>query len=264
MDFGFSYSAVSNDSAAGRQTGIATADFRLVMGFASWLAAVLIVPSMANAQTSSSEGTAKGVALAIVSTEACGTDKALVSKMRAALAMEGSKYAEPDVEKSAAEFRAMVAKDKVLFCKSVEPIMAEFAKLSVDSPDAKKAAAVNSDFEPTPGMPAKFVSAADLAAETHKWDDRVIETRMSCFYADKEEFRCIGGGARIDVRRILPAAAQQRIEDRCDTISKSNGKACNLTFKFVYSGFSRMESGNGLLRRITYIAAKGATAFDAR
>jgi len=248
-----------------RVTVIAGVRIRPLVSFAVSLAATLLIaPTVALSQTTPSESTAKGVALAIVSAEACSTDKSLPGKMRAALAMEGSKYAESDVEKAANEFRAMVAKDKTLFCKSVEPIMAEFAKVSGDGADAKRAAAVNSDFEPTPGMPAKFVSAADLAAETHKWDDRVIETRMSCFYADKDEFRCIGGGARIDVRRILPATAQQRIEDRCDTISKSNGKACNLRFKFVYSGFSRMESGNGLVRRITYIAAKGATAFDAR
>lgn len=255
MNFRFSGSADANNCAAGMGWRAA---------FVSFLAAVMIAPSVASAQTTTSGGLAQGLAVVVVSSEVCGSDKSLLSKLRAALALEGAKYSEADVEKAASDFRAVAAKDKALFCKSVEPIIADFAKLPGDSADPKKAAIVSSDFEPTPGMPAKFVSAADLSAETHKWDDRVIETRMSCFYADKDEFRCIGGGARIDVRRILPASVQQRVEDRCDTISKSNGKACNVTFKFVYAGFSRMESGNGLARRINYIAAKGATAFDAR
>ena len=39
--------------------------------------------------------------------------------------------------------------------------------------------------------------ARDLAVETSKWKGKKIETVMSCFYADIEDYRCVSGRARV-------------------------------------------------------------------
>lgn len=86
--------------------------------------------------------------------------------------------------------------------------------------------------------PAKKLLARDLAAQTSKWDGQRIETTMSCFYADRNDYRCIGGGTRIDVSRVANAEGRQWVEDRCDTLSKSTSRACNFRIVFVYGRYT--------------------------
>jgi len=86
--------------------------------------------------------------------------------------------------------------------------------------------------------PTKKLLARDLAAQTSKWNGQRIETTMSCFYADRNDYRCIGGGTRIDVSRVANAEGRQWVEDRCDTLSKSTSRACNYRIVFVYGRYT--------------------------
>ncbi len=36
----------------------------------------------------------------------------------------------------------------------------------------------------------KTLNAADLAVQTHRWEGKLIETTLNCFYADKIDYRC--------------------------------------------------------------------------
>ncbi|OJY00603.1 MAG: hypothetical protein BGP04_24000 [Rhizobiales bacterium 62-17] len=90
----------------------------------------------------------------------------------------------------------------------------------------------------TSSGPVKKLLARDLAAQTSKWDGQRIETTMSCFYADKSDYRCIGGGARIDISRVSNAEGREFIEDRCDTLTKSSSRTCNFRIVFVYGRYT--------------------------
>jgi hypothetical protein len=99
----------------------------------------------------------------------------------------------------------------------------------------------------------KRLTAADLAVQTHKWEGKTIETRMSCFYADKDEFRCVGSRARVDFTDITNAHGRKFLEDNCDTIAKSGRPRCTVTIRFVYESNERVETG---VLPITYVKAE--------
>lgn len=96
------------------------------------------------------------------------------------------------------------------------------------------------------------LSASDLAAQTHKWDGKQIITTLSCFYADTDEYRCVGGGARVDFSSLEPSASRERIERNCDTISKSISRRCKVRVQFEYAGYTEMETG-GFFRKLTVV-----------
>ena len=90
------------------------------------------------------------------------------------------------------------------------------------------------------------VTSLDLAAQTHKWDGKTIETQSYCFYADVNEFRCaMPGGARIDFTDLQPDAARAVIEKNCDTISKFMSRPCFIKFRFVYESYGLLDANDG-------------------
>lgn len=97
------------------------------------------------------------------------------------------------------------------------------------------------------------LKASDLSAQTHKWDGKRIITRLSCFYADVSEFRCIGGGMRIDFSSFAPEEEEERLTRDCDTISKSMSPKCNVKILFTYKGFASHEVNAGFTRAITMV-----------
>jgi hypothetical protein len=99
----------------------------------------------------------------------------------------------------------------------------------------------------------KTLTAADLAVQTHKWEGKRVETRMSCFYADKDEFRCVGSRARVDFTEITNADGRKFLEENCDTIAKSGRPRCTVTIRFVYESNERVETG---VLPITYVKAE--------
>jgi hypothetical protein len=96
----------------------------------------------------------------------------------------------------------------------------------------------------------------DLAVQTYKWIGRTIETKAFCFYADRDEFRCMAGPrARIDFTKLYPYEAQTYIQNKCDTINKAFSKMCLVTLRFTYEKFDEMDSG-GMSGKTTIVIAK--------
>jgi hypothetical protein len=101
------------------------------------------------------------------------------------------------------------------------------------------------------------LSSRDLGVQTRKWDGRTVEGRMSCFYADKDEFRCIAGTARLDLSNITPLFERQKIEKECDTIDRSERSVCTVNLRFVWKSSSMRNLG---LRQQHMIVAVQDTA----
>lgn len=99
------------------------------------------------------------------------------------------------------------------------------------------------------------VSATDLETQTHKWVGKVVETKLGCFYADVDEFRCFSGRFRVDFTAIFPPAAQSAIQRDCDTISKSQHRACTAVLRFEYVDYSSMDIP-GFVGRVNVVTAK--------
>lgn len=107
---------------------------------------------------------------------------------------------------------------------------------------------------PAPQELPKKLAAADFSVETSKWNDRLVEISLRCFYADKDEFRCLAGSGRVDFASISPPAARQKLENDCDSIAKLDTKACRRTVRFVYQGSASRETGG--LGRMVLIKAR--------
>lgn len=98
--------------------------------------------------------------------------------------------------------------------------------------------------ELTNPVDVRRVSPEDLRVETHKWDGKVIETKVNCFYADVNEFRCVANNLRVDFSEVIPNQAQAFLEKECDTIQKASRKACSVFVRFKYSSYERKDSNN--------------------
>lgn len=98
------------------------------------------------------------------------------------------------------------------------------------------------------------LSGRDLSVQTRKWEGKVVQTAFMCFFADKDEFRCIApGGPRVDFEKLLPESRRAEIERNCDTVTKAAGKNCRVTVQFVYADYTTAETG-GLGRNHIVIA----------
>ena len=66
------------------------------------------------------------------------------------------------------------------------------------------------------------VTGLDLSVQTRKFEDKTVEVKLQCFYADESEYRCtdIGGHVRIDFQNIGPDEDREKMETRCSTLSK--------------------------------------------
>jgi len=101
---------------------------------------------------------------------------------------------------------------------------------------------------------AKALSSADLAVQTSKWEGRLVEATFRCFYADKDEFRCIAGRARVDFSEIVPAEARAELENKCDTIEGAARRPeCSVKVRFTYEGSDIQQSG---ISSLTVVSAK--------
>jgi hypothetical protein len=100
----------------------------------------------------------------------------------------------------------------------------------------------------------KVISAADLSVQSHKWDQKIIQVELSCFYADAGDFRCTGPHSRVDFTSLYPDSEREIIERDCDTITKSQTRKCRRTLRFTYEGFEEMDVG-GLFGKITVARA---------
>ncbi|HXW19318.1 MAG TPA: hypothetical protein VEK35_02320, partial [Roseiarcus sp.] len=113
----------------------------------------------------------------------------------------------------------------------------------------------------------------DLAVETHKWDGKLIQSTVICFYADTDDYRCAvlsanglpGYGTtlvRIDFSSIEPPEIKKAIEDNCDTVAKMQTKACRFQAVFTYEAFAAQENASG--SRMMEIAVKDSAGVFSR
>lgn len=100
----------------------------------------------------------------------------------------------------------------------------------------------------------KTLSPADLAIQTTKWQGKMVETTFRCFYADKDEFRCIAGRTRVDFSALEPAEARTTLENKCDTVEGlAKNSQCVVKIRFEYED-SEIKDNNG--SRLTVVSAK--------
>ncbi len=102
----------------------------------------------------------------------------------------------------------------------------------------------------------KRLSAADLSVQTHKWDGKMVEAQFKCFYADKDEFRCLAGmgDVRVDFTSLNPPDLRSKLENSCDTLKTITSKACKVTIRFEYEAFDTSETGG--LGKMHIVVAK--------
>lgn len=98
------------------------------------------------------------------------------------------------------------------------------------------------------------ISAGDLSVQTHKWDMKILQVELNCFYADAGDFRCTGPRSRVDFTALYPDSERKIIERDCDTIDKSQTRRCRRTLRFTYESFEEMDVG-GFLGKLTVARA---------
>jgi hypothetical protein len=87
---------------------------------------------------------------------------------------------------------------------------------------------------------AQKVDAADLAIAPNKFLDKNIELNgLQCFYADKDEYRCLSPHSSIIlmivVGDITPAAEKTKLENDCGRIKNLTLPSCRRTLRMVPS-----------------------------
>jgi len=78
------------------------------------------------------------------------------------------------------------------------------------------------------------VSVSNLAVQSHRYDGKVIVTRLNCFFADASEYRCLGASKlRIDFASLDNS---DDLDKYCDDIDKLYTSHCSVRVRFTYKG----------------------------
>lgn len=89
---------------------------------------------------------------------------------------------------------------------------------------------------PASALP-QTVDATDLYVAPKKYIGKRIELRrVQCFYADKDEYRCIAAAdapVLIVATDIMPTAAKDALERDCGQIKKVQTQACRRVIRFT-------------------------------
>lgn len=108
------------------------------------------------------------------------------------------------------------------------------AEKAVSGPESTKTKDI---IKPATPSDYKVVATEDLSVAPGKYDGKQIEMRrMRCFHADKDEYRCTGGGGpslMIMTPRITPEAARAQIEDKCGELKNMTSPLCQKTIRFT-------------------------------
>jgi hypothetical protein len=104
----------------------------------------------------------------------------------------------------------------------------------------------------------KIVDADDLYVAPKKYTGKPIEVKnMSCFYADKDEYRCIastGLTVAVFALTVEPPAEKSALEDSCGTIKQLDKPSCRKTIRLVPLGYDS-DTVNGNQKRIVLFAS---------
>ena len=109
----------------------------------------------------------------------------------------------------------------------------------------------------------KALTAADLAVQTHRWEGKLIETTLNCFYADKLDYRCYDNNSfarvRVDFQYFNPDG-EEFLQKKCDRIEIANTNSCRVIITFAYENFDTMPVG-GLAGEITLVRPENGTGY---
>ncbi len=93
-----------------------------------------------------------------------------------------------------------------------------------------------------PSDPVKRIDADDLAIAPNKYVGKYVElTKAQCYYADKDEYRCLGNSSSVILMlvgaAITPAIEKQRLEDDCGEIKRMATPTCRRTIRIRPENF---------------------------
>ncbi|MGO9005476.1 MAG: hypothetical protein ACLQIQ_07720 [Beijerinckiaceae bacterium] len=100
------------------------------------------------------------------------------------------------------------------------------------------------------------VDAEDLYVAPNKFKGKPIELAgVRCFYADVNEYRCIGrahDAVVVFAKDVEPEEAKSDLEDRCGAIKQIEAPACRKTIRFVVQDFSE-DILSGMAQRLIVV-----------
>lgn len=109
---------------------------------------------------------------------------------------------------------------------------------------------------------AKIVSGGNLAVQTHKYEGKLIQTSLHCFYADVHDIRCLTnmGTARVDFMSVSDTEVEDALLSNCDDIETAFLKPhCHFDVQFVYGGF--LELNDGITKTMLVVPKMGTGQF---
>jgi len=109
----------------------------------------------------------------------------------------------------------------------------------------------------------EILKATDLAVHTHKWEGRLVQTTLNCFYADKYDYRCYDTKSFARVRvdfQTFDSDGEAFLQKRCDRAEIADTSACLVTIVFIYQSFDVMPLG-GFVGNITMVKPEHLTGF---
>lgn len=109
-----------------------------------------------------------------------------------------------------------------------------------------------------PTDPPKKVDADDVAIAPNKYKGKNLElSKLQCFYADKDEYRCLAPSSDVVLvvigTAVTPDAERKKLEDDCGEIKKLETAACRRTIHFVPGAVDHDTIG---LRQRTIVISK--------
>jgi hypothetical protein len=111
------------------------------------------------------------------------------------------------------------------------------------------------------GEMSPTIPQGDLGVQTHKWEGKIVQTRLACFFADDSDMRCLDGNVgRIDFTTIGPEPAKKFLQANCNSLASLNSPACRVTVRFLYVRFKEADLG-GAIGTITVVQALQDTGF---
>lgn len=119
-----------------------------------------------------------------------------------------------------------------------EPVKVD-SKASETDTDSDDATVSTKEVVATPPLaPPQNVDAEDLAIAPNKFIDKNIAIKdLQCFYADKNEYRCISSHhgiiLMIVVGDVTPQSEKDRLENDCGKIKNLTSASCRRALRFV-------------------------------
>jgi hypothetical protein len=125
-----------------------------------------------------------------------------------------------------------------------------------DAPKTADTKEVVASFSPSD---YKLVDPDDMHVAPRKFVGKPVELRNAkCFYADKDDYRCLGSSrsmiTTIFAKDVGPSAEKDALENDCGAIKKLESPLCRRTIRFVPRDYDQ-DAPNAFAKRIVMRAA---------